>query len=231
MHPQNTGCLRAAGIDCCVLANNHVLDWVSAGLRETLETLERPGSGPPAPAATSPMAAPAVIGLGSGSRALVFAFGSSTSGIPDAWAATPARPGVHLLGPPLRRPPSPGSPSRCGQRGGRATSPSPLSTGGRIGLTKCRREFRDFSLAHALIDQAGFDLVHGHSSHHPQGIEVHRNRLVIYGAGDFLNDYEGIEGHEEFRGDLTLLYLLALPPPPGSCSGCGWRRSRSGGSA
>ena len=27
MHPANVGCLTAAQIDCCVLANNHVLDW------------------------------------------------------------------------------------------------------------------------------------------------------------------------------------------------------------
>ncbi|MCP4204321.1 MAG: CapA family protein, partial [bacterium] len=27
MHPDNVACLTAAGIDCCVLANNHVLDW------------------------------------------------------------------------------------------------------------------------------------------------------------------------------------------------------------
>src|SRR5512139_1411087 len=27
MHPANIGCLQAARIDCCALANNHVLDW------------------------------------------------------------------------------------------------------------------------------------------------------------------------------------------------------------
>jgi poly-gamma-glutamate synthesis protein (capsule biosynthesis protein) len=27
MHPRNVGCLTAAGINCCSLANNHVLDW------------------------------------------------------------------------------------------------------------------------------------------------------------------------------------------------------------
>jgi poly-gamma-glutamate synthesis protein (capsule biosynthesis protein) len=66
--------------------------------------------------------------------------------------------------------------------------------------------------AHTLIDQAGVDLVHGHSSHHPRGIEVYRNKLILYGCGDFLNDYEGISSHEEFRGDLTLMYLPELDP-------------------
>ena len=32
MSPENAGCLTAAAIDCCVLANNHVLDWGQAGL-------------------------------------------------------------------------------------------------------------------------------------------------------------------------------------------------------
>jgi poly-gamma-glutamate synthesis protein (capsule biosynthesis protein) len=28
-----------------------------------------------------------------------------------------------------------------------------------------------------------------------------------YGCGDFLNDYEGISGYEEFRSELTLMYF------------------------
>ncbi len=30
--------------------------------------------------------------------------------------------------------------------------------------------------AHALIDRAGIDIVHGHSSHHPRAAEVYRGR-------------------------------------------------------
>ena len=61
--------------------------------------------------------------------------------------------------------------------------------------------------AHGLIEIAGVDLVYGHSSHHIKGIEVFRDRLILYGCGDFLNDYEGIAGHERFRGDLGLMYF------------------------
>ena len=56
------------------------------------------------------------------------------------------------------------------------------------------------SFAHALIDQAHVSIVHGHSSHHPKAIEIYKNQLILYGCGDFLNDYEGIHGYEEFRG-------------------------------
>jgi poly-gamma-glutamate capsule biosynthesis protein CapA/YwtB (metallophosphatase superfamily) len=39
--PENAECLAATKIDCCVLANNHVLDWGRAGLLETLTTLQK----------------------------------------------------------------------------------------------------------------------------------------------------------------------------------------------
>jgi poly-gamma-glutamate synthesis protein (capsule biosynthesis protein) len=41
IHPQNIGCLAAAGINACVLANNHVLDWGYEGLSETLPNFGR----------------------------------------------------------------------------------------------------------------------------------------------------------------------------------------------
>ena len=43
-------------------------------------------------------------------------------------------------------------------------------------------------------------------------VEVHRERLILYGCGDFLNDYEGISGHEEYRPELALMYLVTLAP-------------------
>ena len=52
MSPENAECLVAAGIDCCVLANNHVLDWGRAGLLETLAVVQKPRSKRPAQDAT-----------------------------------------------------------------------------------------------------------------------------------------------------------------------------------
>lgn len=57
-----------------------------------------------------------------------------------------------------------------------------------------RREF-----AHRLIDECGVDLVYGHSSHHARGIEVYKNKLILYGTGDIINDYEGFENAGEER--------------------------------
>jgi poly-gamma-glutamate capsule biosynthesis protein CapA/YwtB (metallophosphatase superfamily) len=68
--------------------------------------------------------------------------------------------------------------------------------------------------AHRLID-AGVDLVHGHSSHHPRPIETYHGKLVLYGCGDAINDYEGIPGHAAYRAELRLLYFASLDPGAG----------------
>jgi poly-gamma-glutamate synthesis protein (capsule biosynthesis protein) len=70
--------------------------------------------------------------------------------------------------------------------------------------------------AHRLIDEAGVDVVHGHSSHHPKAIEVYRGRLILYGCGDLLDDYEGIGGYEEFRGELRLMYFPVIDVATGT---------------
>ena len=64
--------------------------------------------------------------------------------------------------------------------------------------------------AHSLIDSGAVDIVHGHSSHHVRPLEVYKGKLIVYGAGDFLNDYEGIEGNEFYRDDLALMYFPTL---------------------
>jgi poly-gamma-glutamate synthesis protein (capsule biosynthesis protein) len=69
--------------------------------------------------------------------------------------------------------------------------------------------------AHLLIDAAGVDVIHGHSSHHVKGIEVYKDKLILYGCGDFLNDYEGISGREDYRGDLSLMYFATVEPSTG----------------
>jgi poly-gamma-glutamate synthesis protein (capsule biosynthesis protein) len=205
MNPANGPCLTAAGIDCCVLANNHVLDWGLPGLLETLETLEILGvqyAG--AGRDTAQAEAPAVLEIPRKGRVLVFAFGSVTSGIPREWAAGANRPGVNLLADLSNR-----TIAHIGDRVHAAKRPGDVAVasihwGGNWGYEIPAQQER---FAHGLIDRAGFDLVHGHSSHHPKGIEIYRGKPILYGCGDFLNDYEGIAGYEEFRDDLVVMYL------------------------
>ncbi len=208
MHPDNVECLTAAAIDCCVVANNHVLDWEQEGLAETLRTLEgahlaAAGAGPDLATAR----APAILPVGDASRVLVFAAATGDSGVPRTWAAEKGRPGVHRL-PDLTRDTVAEIATnvhRHAQSGDHVIFS--VHWGGNWGYDVSSEE-RTF--AHALIDEAGVDVVHGHSSHHVRPLEVHHERLILYGAGDFLSDYEGIHGHEEFRDELGLMYFPTL---------------------
>jgi poly-gamma-glutamate synthesis protein (capsule biosynthesis protein) len=213
MHPANAACLTAAGLDCCVLANNHVLDWGREGLLETLDALAAPGIAVAGAGRDREQAeAPAALPIPHGGRVLVFAFADRSSGVPREWAASAEEPGVDLL-PDL----SPAAAERIAERVAAVKRPGDLVVasihwGPNWGWDVGRDE-RAF--AHRLLDDAGVDLVHGHSSHHPKGIEVHRGKLVLYGCGDLLDDYEGITGYEQYRDDLMLLYFPALEPASG----------------
>lgn len=213
MHPKNIPCLTAAAIDCCVLANNHVLDWGYAGLTETLQSLREAGlktagAGQNAAEANTP----AIMKVQGKGRVLVFSFGMESSGIPWQAAATARRAGVNLLADlsekTLRQITHD---VQAVKRSGDIVIAS-LHWGGNWGY-KLPPEHIQF--AHRLIDAAGVDVIHGHSSHHPLGIEVYKDKAVIYGCGDLLNDYEGIQGYEAYRDDLALMYFLRITPASG----------------
>ena len=206
--PENAACLAAARIDVCGLANNHALDWGLDGLADTLATLDRLGirrcgAGRDLGEALRP----AEIDLGARGRVVVFAVGLGDAGVLASWAAGEGRPGVH----------------RVADLGDDATRElrraiEPWRSAGAIvvvsihwgpnwgyGIPATHRRF-----AHLAIDELGAALVHGHSSHHVKGIEVHRGHLILYGCGDLLTDYEGITGHAAYRGELGLVYLATL---------------------
>jgi poly-gamma-glutamate synthesis protein (capsule biosynthesis protein) len=206
-HPANVSVLTAGGVDCCVLSNNHVMDWNEEGLLETLTTVESAGiKQAGAGRDCDEAAAPAVLPLPAGGRVLVYGLGSSTSGIPLSWAAKAGRPGVNYLGDHgqafkrLRR-------RIEGDRQPGDIVIVSIHWGPNWGYDVDQGDRR---FAHCLIDEAGVDVIHGHSSHHPKPLEMRNGRLILYGCGDFLNDYEGISGHEAYRGDLVAAYALDL---------------------
>ena len=213
MSPENADCLSAAQIDCCVLANNHVLDWGRAGLLETLDRLAQlkiktAGAGRNASEARKP----AILDLDGEARVLVFSFASVTSGVPWDWAARADAAGVALL-PDLGARGSAWAAEQVSSfKRPRDIAVASIHWGGNWGYQVPGDQRR---FAHALIDKAGISILHGHSSHHAKAIEVYRDRLILYGCGDFLNDYEGIEGYEEFRGDLALMYFVDVDSASG----------------
>jgi poly-gamma-glutamate capsule biosynthesis protein CapA/YwtB (metallophosphatase superfamily) len=225
MHPRNISCLTAAGIHVCTLANNHVLDWGYGGLLETQQVLKKEINITSAGAGRSlaEAAAPAVMEVAGKGRVIVFSFGSETSGIPAKWAAGANSAGVHLV-PDLsdKTVSAIQSGISAWKRPGDIVVAS-IHWGGNWGYVIPGEETE---FAHNLIDHAGVDIVHGHSSHHAKGIEVYHGKPVIYGCGDFINDYEGIYGYEQFMGELGLMYFVQMDPSSGKLSGLRMKPTR-----
>jgi poly-gamma-glutamate capsule biosynthesis protein CapA/YwtB (metallophosphatase superfamily) len=207
MHPANIECLTRARPDVCVLANNHVLDYGCAGLEETLDVLaaarlKTVGAGRELEEAQRPV----IVPLPGDRRVLVAATCAESSGVPASWTATATRAGVDLL-----CDLSDASADALAGRFQRTRSSGDVAVisihwGSNWGYDVPDEHMR---FARRLID-GGVDVIYGHSSHHPRPIEVYRHRLILYGCGDFIDDYEGIGGYEEFRDDLVLMYFPTL---------------------
>lgn len=212
MNPANLPCLAAARPDVCALANNHVLDFGRTGLEETLDSLATAGlrtAG--AGRGVGDARRPAVVPVGDERRVLVLSLGLPSSGVPPSWAATDDRSGVDFV---ARL--SDATAAELVERVGQAKRPGDLVVasihwGSNWGYDVSRKQVE---FAHRLVD-GGVDVVHGHSSHHPRPIEVYRDRLILHGCGDFVDDYEGITGYEEYRDDLRLLYAVSVDPVTG----------------
>jgi poly-gamma-glutamate synthesis protein (capsule biosynthesis protein) len=224
MNPLNLPSLAIARPDVCALANNHALDFGRPGLSDTLGALAGAGIASAGAGEDLEQAGrPAVVPIAGGGRVVVLACGMASAGIPDTWAATEDRSGVYfaadlsdavadeIVGR-LRAVRQPGDIGIVS-----------LHWGSNWGFEMSRDQIR---FARRLVD-GGADIVHGHSSHHPRPIEVYRRRLILYGCGDLINDYEGISGQEDFRGDLRLLYFPKVHRATGELAELAIRAVRS----
>jgi poly-gamma-glutamate synthesis protein (capsule biosynthesis protein) len=208
MHPRNIPCLTAANIDGCTLANNHVLDWGHAGLKETLATLKQAHIKTAGAGANDKEAqAPALFEIPGKGRVILFSFGDESSGVPYNWKASENKAGVNVLNDLSKKTIRQIANQVNAVKGKNDIVVASIHWGGNWGYHIPSEHTR---FAHGLIDEANVDVVHGHSSHHPKGIEVYRNKPIIYGCGDFINDYEGISGYKEYRDDLSLMYFVTL---------------------
>ncbi|MGO4807851.1 CapA family protein [Arthrobacter sp. 2MCAF15] len=195
--PKNVASLLAAGIDVVSLANNHVLDYGQDAFREMLPVLAGRGI----------LHAGAGLDLDAARRPAVRRVGTTAVGViaftdnqPD-WEAGPTAPGVHYV--PVEYVPLKGFPANGGGgRDGAARLDDLLDL---VRRTKARVQLlivsahwggnwgsdvpaRHQDLARDLID-AGADVVFGHSPHVFRGVGIHRNRPIIFSAGDFVDDY------------------------------------------
>lgn len=209
MHPKNVVLFEKANIDVCVLGNNHVMDWGRPGLHETLSILTDHGFVTAGAGHDSERASkPAIVGTETG-RLLIFSYACTSAGTPRAWKASVKCSGVNLLDSLDRKAVSNvvDNVQSYRQQGDRVIISIHWGNNWGYEVPSKQRSF-----AHYLLDHESADIIHGHSSHHPKGIEVYKGRLILYGCGDLINDYEGISGKKMYRGDLSLLYFPKLGP-------------------
>jgi poly-gamma-glutamate capsule biosynthesis protein CapA/YwtB (metallophosphatase superfamily) len=211
MNPHNLPCLSVFGPDVCSLANNHVLDFGPAGLESTVDALTRAGLACAGAGRARSATRPVIVRVTEDIRVVVLACGAGSSGIPSDWAATPGRIGVYRLADL-----SDTTAAEVLLRVHEAKHPRDISvvsihwgSNWGYGVGRDQRRF-----AHRLLD-GGIDIIYGHSSHHPRPIEIYHGKLVLYGCGDFVDDYEGIAGYENYRDDLRLIYVATVAADTG----------------
>ncbi|KAJ9651168.1 hypothetical protein H2198_009545 [Neophaeococcomyces mojaviensis] len=195
MHPANVECLKAAGIAYVSLANNHTLGFCREGLFETVKTIEdakiaHAGAGRTIEEADRP----AVLQL-PGTKRQIHLY--SFSDHPDDWSRVREFNSLRYNEDFRSRIRSILTRSHTGL----ASKPDLKVFSVHWGPNYSWRPSEDIkSLARFLIDNCGVDIIHGHSSHHVQGVEVYNGKLIIYGCGDFVDDYAV---NAEYRNDLS----------------------------
>jgi len=193
--------LEAANVAWVGLANNHVLDFGELALTDTVEALRGaaiPTSG--AGETRSAAFAPANVDVGGLDVAVL----AVTDRAP-AYAAGAVQPGtayVPMVGDPLTR-----YALSAAIEEARSAGPDLLVVSLHWGpnwVTVPAERYR--RLAHWLVE-AGADVVHGHSAHVPQGIEVYRGRPILHDCGDFVDDYALVG---DLHNDRSVWFDLAV---------------------
>lgn len=195
--------LKRGRVDFASLANNHICDFGTAGLLDTVATLDAAGIAH-AGAGTDRWGArePALLTVGD-TRVAVVAWAD----YPAEWAATPGTAGINYTPITLAREYFDEIRVAVAVARERADLVVFSMHWGPNMRPHPRPEFRAF--AHAVIE-AGVDIFWGHSAHVVQGAEVLGGRVVLYDAGDFVDDY-AVDPH--LRNDLSALFVVEVKPP------------------
>ena len=198
---KNIAVLQAARINAVSLANNHVLDYGEDALFQMLEILDQAGIVHSGAGANLDQASRPAIAEVCGKRVGLLSFTDNEPG----WEATEDRPGVFYAPTDLldRRAQKVVEILR-GQRNVCDLLIVSAHWGSNWGYVP---ETGHVEFAHALVD-AGADLIFGHSSHVFRGIEFCKGRPIVFGAGDFVDDY-AVDRIE--RNDQGFIYVAQAP--------------------
>lgn len=191
--PEHVACLQS--FDVLNLANNHVLDYSVDGLIDTLNTLDDAGIMHVGAGRTLAAAKKTASFQKKGIRCVVMGCTDNEPG----WLAGKEKPGTHYV--------------EVGDQRLFEDIKRAKKEGDTLILTihwgPNMREWptREFiAYAHQLID-AGVDILHGHSAHNFQGVEIYRDKLIMYDTGDFVDDYM-VDPY--LRNDRTFIFLVEV---------------------
>jgi poly-gamma-glutamate capsule biosynthesis protein CapA/YwtB (metallophosphatase superfamily) len=194
--PEKVGQLLQGKIDVVNLANNHILDFSEEGLIETIETLDKAkilhvGAGLDLSRAKAP-----VIIEKEGMKIGIL---GCTDNEPT-WCAGKEKAGTYFV--------------EIGDL--KALRHEIIALRKRVDLlilsihwgpNMIRRPFPEHrKFAHQLIE-LGVDIIHGHSAHVFQGIEIFEKKVILYDTGDFIDDY-AID--PLLRNDCSFFFLIEV---------------------
>jgi poly-gamma-glutamate synthesis protein (capsule biosynthesis protein) len=192
--PDKVKALVEAKIDIVSLANNHSCDFNHEGLLETLQVLDKAKIHHVGAGKTIEQARKPVIITRKGIKIGIIGYTDNEPG----WKAGPDKPGNNYL--------------RVGdieqvKKDIAAIRPKVdlLVTTWHWGPNKREIPTPDFvEFAHRMIE-SGIDIIHGHSAHVTQGVEVYQGKLILYDTGDFVDDYAV---GPVLRNDHSFLYKV-----------------------
>lgn len=195
---KNVEVLKVADIDMVSIANNHVLDYEDVALSQMIKILD----------------ANKISHAGAGNhfmeaeKAAICSSGTEKIGMialtdnEPGWEATSDKPGVYYVPINVKKKQAQHLLSQI-QKIRHEVSLLIISAhwGPNWGYEPPPEQI---PFAHALID-AGVDLIFGHSGHVFRGIEIYKNKPIIYCAGDFIDDY-AVDEIE--RNDESFLFVI-----------------------
>lgn len=194
--PDKVRSLVEAGIDVCNVANNHILDFDVQGMLETLTVLDKDGIKHTGAGINLAAAAEPAVVIKNGITVGILGCTDNEPG----WKATANRPGTNYIH--IEQPDT-----VLKQVSALRPKVDWLILSIHWGPNMRPIPSRSFvQFAHRAIDH-GVDILHGHSAHIFQAVEVYKRRPVLYDTGEFVDDYAV---DTWLRNDISFFYILEL---------------------
>ena len=194
--PSKIQTLINARIDVVNIANNHILDFYEEGLMETIDLLDKSDIKHVGAGVDVDQAAKPVIISKNGINIGILGF---TDNEPywKAWG----KPGTNYVEVGDIKPVRTAVKAIRDQVDILILS---IHWGNKM-VEKPLQEFVDF--AHQIIDE-GVDIIHGHGAHIFQGIEIYKDKLIMYDIGDLIDDYPIDNDLKNNRSFLLLCEIM-----------------------